>query len=154
MLLPDWAMPHWLYGSAKLPICFGHSTGSPSRDISWFSSSLPPPTFGRWYKPRALGLSQLRHVLTANYWTKALFVQLQKRRALKLNSVAWVRKRTIPTEWPQLVGEVSFNSLRIESRGQRDGSYGRILGFLDRLHNTINGLSINFINIFIRVVQI
>jgi hypothetical protein len=27
----------------------------------------------------------------------------------KLNSVAWVRKRSIPTEWPALVGEVSPN---------------------------------------------
>jgi hypothetical protein len=27
----------------------------------------------------------------------------------KLNSVAWFPERTIPTEWPQLVGEVSVN---------------------------------------------
>jgi hypothetical protein len=25
----------------------------------------------------------------------------------KLNSVAWVRERTIPTEWPPLVSQVS-----------------------------------------------
>jgi hypothetical protein len=28
---------------------------------------------------------------------------------LKLNSMDWVRERTIPTEWPPLVGEVSAN---------------------------------------------
>jgi hypothetical protein len=33
---------------------------------------------------------------------------------LKLNSVALVRKRTIPTEQPPLVGEVSANFLRIK----------------------------------------
>ena len=32
----------------------------------------------------------------------------------KLNSVALVRERTIPTERPPLVGEVSANFLRIE----------------------------------------
>jgi hypothetical protein len=32
----------------------------------------------------------------------------------KLNSVVWVRERTIPTEWPPLVGEVIANFLRIE----------------------------------------
>jgi hypothetical protein len=39
-----------------------------------------------------------------------------------------------PTERPPLVGEIS-QLLRIESatsRGQRDGSLGHILGFLDR----------------------
>jgi hypothetical protein len=52
----------------------------------------------------------------------------------KLNSVVFVRKRTIPTERPPLVGEVSANFLR------QDGvawSAQRIpmavnLGFLDR----------------------
>jgi hypothetical protein len=41
----------------------------------------------------------------------------------KLNSVAWVRERTVPTERPQLVGEVSANfcGYRV-SHGQRDGS--------------------------------
>jgi hypothetical protein len=32
-----------------------------------------------------------------------------KKKKLKLNSVALVRKRTIPTERPPLVGEVSAN---------------------------------------------
>jgi hypothetical protein len=48
--------------------------------------------------------------------------------------VAWVRERTIPTEWPLLVGEVSANFS--EDRGCHVVSvtdpYGRILGFLDR----------------------
>jgi hypothetical protein len=51
----------------------------------------------------------------------------------KINSVAWVRKRTIPTEWPPLVGEVSAN---YTDRGYHVVSvtdpYDRILGFLDR----------------------
>jgi hypothetical protein len=33
---------------------------------------------------------------------------------LKLNSMVWVRERTIPTERPSLVGEVIANFLRIE----------------------------------------
>jgi hypothetical protein len=39
------------------------------------------------------------------------------------NSVAWVRERTLPTEWPLLVEEVSANFCwsRV-SRGQRDWS--------------------------------
>jgi hypothetical protein len=39
------------------------------------------------------------------------------------NSMVWVRERTIPTEWPPLVGEViaNFCGWRMP-RGQRDGS--------------------------------
>jgi hypothetical protein len=41
----------------------------------------------------------------------------------KLDSVAWVRRQTIPTERPPLVGEVSANFCgQWVSRGQRDGS--------------------------------
>jgi hypothetical protein len=42
---------------------------------------------------------------------------------LKLNSMVWVRERTIPTERPPLVGEViaNFCGWRVP-RGQRDGS--------------------------------
>jgi hypothetical protein len=41
----------------------------------------------------------------------------------KTNCVALVRKRTLPTEWPPLVGEVSanFSGYRV-SRGQRNES--------------------------------
>jgi hypothetical protein len=49
--------------------------------------------------------------------------------------VAWVRERTIPTERPQLAGEVSTKSA---DRGSHvvsvTDSYGSILGFLDRSH--------------------
>jgi hypothetical protein len=48
--------------------------------------------------------------------------------------VAVVRKRTIPTERPPLVGEVSANLLRVEGvawPAQRIHT-GVILGFLDR----------------------
>jgi hypothetical protein len=49
------------------------------------------------------------------------------------NSVAWVRERTIPTEWPPLVGEVSVNFLPIEvPSGQRDWSLRPYSHFLDR----------------------
>jgi hypothetical protein len=51
----------------------------------------------------------------------------------KLNSVALVRERTIPTKRPQLVNEVRAN---VSDRGCRVVStkdpYGRILGFLDQ----------------------
>jgi hypothetical protein len=41
----------------------------------------------------------------------------------KLNSMVWVRERTIPIERPPLVGEVTANSCgKREPRGQRDGS--------------------------------
>jgi hypothetical protein len=54
--------------------------------------------------------------------------------ALKLNSVALVRERTIPTERPPFVGEVSVNFLRIEGfawSAQRIPTVVN-LGFLDR----------------------
>jgi hypothetical protein len=42
---------------------------------------------------------------------------------LKINSVTWVRQRTMPTELPPLVGEVSVNLWgEWVPRGQRDGS--------------------------------
>jgi hypothetical protein len=54
-------------------------------------------------------------------------------RILKLNSMVWVRERTIPTERPPLVGEVIAN---FWDRGCHVVSVtdpsGRILGFLDR----------------------
>jgi hypothetical protein len=50
----------------------------------------------------------------------------------KINSMAWVRERTIPTGRPPLLGEVSAN------RGcyvvSVTDPYGLILGFLDRSH--------------------
>jgi hypothetical protein len=44
------------------------------------------------------------------------------------SSVALVRERTIPTERPQLVGEVRVNFCGVSA----SESYGRNLGFLDR----------------------
>jgi hypothetical protein len=55
----------------------------------------------------------------------------------KLNSVAVVRKRTIPTERPPLVGEASAKLLRVEDvawSGQRILTAVN-LGFLDRSHH-------------------
>jgi hypothetical protein len=54
----------------------------------------------------------------------------------KLNSVALVHKRTIPTERPPLVGEVSANFLQVEGvvwSAQRI-PMALNLGFLDRSH--------------------
>jgi hypothetical protein len=50
----------------------------------------------------------------------------------KADSVASVRKRTIPTERPPPVGEVSVNVLRIEGYHVISvmDPYGRILGFI------------------------
>jgi hypothetical protein len=50
------------------------------------------------------------------------------------NSETLVRKRTILTEGPPLVGEVNANlcGYRV-SRGRETDPYGRILGFLDRV---------------------
>jgi hypothetical protein len=51
----------------------------------------------------------------------------------KNNSVASIRERTIPTERPSLVSDVSANFLRIEgAMVSVTNPYGRILGFLDR----------------------
>jgi hypothetical protein len=51
----------------------------------------------------------------------------------KLNSVAWVRERTVTTGRPQIVGEVSTNfcEKRVHVVSVTD-PYGHILGFLDR----------------------
>jgi hypothetical protein len=50
---------------------------------------------------------------------------------LKLNSVAWVRERTIQTEQSPLVGELSATFCGCHVVSVTD-PYGRILGFLDR----------------------
>jgi hypothetical protein len=53
---------------------------------------------------------------------------------IQICSVASVRKRTLPTELPPLVSELSANFLRIEGCHvvSVTNPYGRILGFLDR----------------------
>jgi hypothetical protein len=56
----------------------------------------------------------------------------------KLTSVALVRERTIPTERPPLVGEVSANVLQIEEEClvvSMTDPYGRNLRFLDQSRN-------------------
>jgi hypothetical protein len=54
---------------------------------------------------------------------------------LKLNPVALVHERTIPTERPPLVGEVSANFLRIEGVAWSAQRIPTVinLGFLDRI---------------------
>jgi hypothetical protein len=59
---------------------------------------------------------------------------------INLNSVAWVREGTIPTERPPLVGEVSANFCGQKvPHDQRDGSLRHILGFLVRSMGTLRG---------------
>jgi hypothetical protein len=55
-------------------------------------------------------------------------------RLIETNSVAVVRKRTIPTERPPLVGEVSANLLRVEGVAWSEQRIPTAvnLGFLDR----------------------
>jgi hypothetical protein len=58
---------------------------------------------------------------------------LAQRFIKKKNSVTSVREGTIPTERPQLVGEVNDNYWEyIVSRGQHDGSLWPYSRFLDR----------------------
>jgi hypothetical protein len=69
-------------------------------------------------------LQQLQRLATRRLWTLLLVFLIDKPsrpKLKKLNSVAVVRKRTIPTERPQLVGEVSANlyGQRV-LRGQRN----------------------------------
>jgi hypothetical protein len=68
---------------------------------------------------------------------------------IKLNSVAWVRERTIPTERPPLVGEVSEN---LWDKGRHVVSMtdicGLILGFL---HSLICWRSLTQLSILSRV---
>jgi hypothetical protein len=71
---------------------------------------------------------------------------------LKLNSVAWARKRTIPTEPPPLVGEVSASICRQRvPRSQLDGSlwpYSRI----SRPHTNYHITSKTFVGVTIRAI--
>jgi hypothetical protein len=55
------------------------------------------------------------------------------RKLKAINSMVWVRERTIPTEWPPLVGEwlPTFADRGCHVVSVTD-LYGRILGFLDR----------------------
>jgi hypothetical protein len=65
-----------------------------------------PTLFGlEWPFSREVQKEKLRHLRKILEPTKLdLFIE-----KLKLNSVALVRKRTIPTEQPPLVGEVNAN---------------------------------------------
>ena len=50
----------------------------------------------------------------SGWWEPSPFPTVKRETDLKKNSVALVRTRTIPTERPPPVGEVSANFLRIE----------------------------------------
>jgi hypothetical protein len=68
---------------------------------------------------------------------KELTTELKEDVNKQTNSVALVRKRTIPTERPPLVGEVSINfcGQRV-SRGQRNGSPRPYAGRIYKLLNS------------------
>jgi hypothetical protein len=79
--------------------------------------------------------SSVRQVVTAvrTYLLTIYQCALYFSRSQQTNSVAWVLERSIPTERPSLVGEVSANFFRIECHVVSvTDPYGRILGFLDR----------------------
>jgi hypothetical protein len=58
-----------------------------------------------WFLPSAYSMCK-----TLQRWDRLTFCEFSKStKKTKLNSVAWVREQTIPTERPNLVGEVSGN---------------------------------------------
>jgi hypothetical protein len=68
------------------------------KDTTFRKLNLFPSSGEGWETPTLSG--PLGRV-NLNYWTTYV--------AIKINSVAFVRERTIPTERPPLVGEVSAN---------------------------------------------
>jgi hypothetical protein len=120
-----------------LNFCFFHSvqTGSKSR-----SASYPVCTdwdflgdkAARAWSWQLIVLTWPRHSLIYTYSEPVRPYTSPSK--VKQNSVASVRKRTIPTERPPLVSEVSANFLRIEGYHvvSVTNPYGRILGFLGR----------------------
>jgi hypothetical protein len=70
----------------------------------------------------------------------------------KLNSVAWVRERNIPTEPPPLFGEVSAT---FADRGccvvSTTDPHGRILEFLDQVVSAISLMSFEMRGLFVNV---
>jgi hypothetical protein len=86
----------------------------------------------RWRKCLLLKRGRTSAGVHENAFQKVLN-SLEATKTPKKNSMVWVRERTTPTERRPFVGEViaNFCGERLP-RGQRDGSYGRILGFLDR----------------------
>jgi hypothetical protein len=74
--------------------------------------------FGLFLHPEDRGSAILRNVCKVYMTTRSTpqqtvyFILLFNK--TKLNSIVWVRGRTIPTERPLFVGEVIVNFLRIE----------------------------------------
>jgi hypothetical protein len=101
----------------------------------WIMGIFSLPSYYAHYIKRALVISLCiwlpEKLLHKNVSSIALFAFS----ILKLNSMVWVRERTIPTERPPLVGEVIANFF-FADRGCHMVSvtdpYGRILDFLDR----------------------
>jgi hypothetical protein len=93
----------------------------------WQHSLLP--LLRTWYRTELYYFVHKRYCCVVS-WTGKVRSEFS---CPKLNSVAWVRERTIPTELPPLVGEViaNFCGSRVP-RGQRDGSLRPYSRFLDR----------------------
>jgi hypothetical protein len=87
-------------------------------------SGIEPRPFG----PYSICMYRVRQWQT---WNIPVVIT-ERTKKTKLNSMVWVRERTIPTERPPLVGEVIAN---FWAKGCHvvsvTGPYGRILGFLD-----------------------
>jgi hypothetical protein len=91
--------------------------------------------FWRWWiKDKTM--NNVQNCDSYSYSERWNLIGITKRRLqtkTKLNSAVWVRERTIPTERPPVVGEVSA---KFADRGchvvRVTDPYGRILDFLDR----------------------
>jgi hypothetical protein len=88
--------------------------------ICWRGCRRPPRSMLQTVPGRGASLpASLAHFPTTNLGLLIVLEEMPP--ALLKNSVAVVRKRTIPTERPPLISEVSANFLRVP-RGQRDES--------------------------------
>jgi hypothetical protein len=85
--------------------CFNHTKGLDGRNMR-----------------RQTGARKCIKCSSRIYWIEGLTSEFQAHK-LKLNSMVWVRERTIPTERQPIAGEViaNFCGKRVP-RGQRDGS--------------------------------
>jgi hypothetical protein len=101
------------------------------RDLSLYHEIRTGPGVNPWYR-RDFSECKIYFSYIQNSWYQ---VESQGHcKAEKKNSVASVCKRTIPTEWPPLVSEVSANFFadRACHVVSVTNPYGRILRFLER----------------------
>jgi hypothetical protein len=93
-----------------------HYSSSSTKEITYAQQHKHIHTI--WVDTSAVGWTEPRTTDWSFHWTR--WAGLANKQT---NSVAWVHERTIPTEQPPLVGEVSANFCRYRvARGQRGGS--------------------------------